>query len=80
MLKSYFQFLLDCLIAVLSANLALPQGTTGSIYGTISDSTGTVVPEAEITATNIATNVSRTAKSEQNGACSLTFLPVFARA
>ncbi len=76
MLKSYLQFVLACLVAVLSANLALAQGTTGSIYGTISDSTGALVPGAEIIATNLATNVSRTAKSEQNGAYSLTFLPV----
>ncbi len=75
-MKSCLHSVLICLAAALTANFVLAQGTTGSIYGTVTDATGAVVPEATITATNVATNISRTAKSEQSGAYSLTFLPV----
>jgi hypothetical protein len=74
--KSYFNSVLICVAVALTANFALAQGTTGSIYGTVTDASGAIVPDATITATNTATNISRTAKSEQSGSYSLTFLPV----
>jgi hypothetical protein len=41
--------------------------TTGSIQGTVTDSTGAVVEGASVTATNLSTNASRTATSSASG-------------
>lgn len=49
---------------------------TASVAGTVTDSTGAVVPGAEITARNTATNESHTATSSGAGAYAVTNLPV----
>jgi hypothetical protein len=41
--------------------------TSGAIQGTVTDPTGAVVPGAEVTITNIATNVTRTTKTDNSG-------------
>ncbi len=43
------------------------QSTTGSIVGTISDSTGSVIPNSTITLTNNATGDRRTATASDSG-------------
>src|SRR5690348_4261384 len=40
---------------------------TAAIAGTVTDSTAAVVPEATITARDLATNISRTARTDQHG-------------
>jgi hypothetical protein len=60
-----------CLVAVLPA-----QTITGSFTGTISDSSGAVVPGAKVTATNQGTNVPYTANTNEAGVYNLLFLPV----
>lgn len=40
---------------------------TGSISGTITDSTGALVPKAKITASNVATGISREAETDESG-------------
>lgn len=52
------------------------QTITGAITGTVSDQTGAVVPNAKVTATNVATNVSTTAVTNDAGIYNLLFLPV----
>jgi hypothetical protein len=52
------------------------QGTTATILGTVSDSTGAPVAGAQITATNVETNVARKGSTGQDGTYSLTFLPL----
>jgi hypothetical protein len=49
---------------------------TGDIVGTVTDSTGAVVPNATVTLTNTATNVSQTAQSGGDGNYLFTFLQV----
>jgi len=49
---------------------------TGSISGSVSDSSGAVVAEAEVTVRNLGTNLSRTTGTSGSGAYSVTELPV----
>src|SRR2546425_10292073 len=46
---------------------AFGQSFRGTILGTVRDTTGAVVPGATITVTNVATNVSRTAVTNETG-------------
>jgi hypothetical protein len=59
-----------CLAAVfltLTAPAATAQVVTGTIYGTVADPTGAGVPQAAVTATNIATGVSSTTTADAGG-------------
>jgi hypothetical protein len=49
-------------------------GQTASINGTVTDSTGTLVQHATVTATNTATNIARSTETGTAGAYSLTEL------
>jgi hypothetical protein len=51
----------------LLANTAFGQGLTGSINGTVTDQSGSTIPEAEIVLTNVATSQTRQTKSDANG-------------
>ncbi len=46
---------------------AMAQSVTGSIYGSVSDPTGAIVPGAKITVTNVGTNESLTATTNGSG-------------
>ena len=60
---------------VVSASLNA-QITTTTIYGTVTDRSGAIVPNADVTATNIGTNLSRTAKTGSAGEYRIDLLPV----
>lgn len=45
---------------------------TGSFSGTVTDSTGALVPKAKITATNVATGISREMETDESGTYRLT--------
>src|SRR5580765_716946 len=65
------------LVAVLAAtHAAFAQRTTGGIYGTITDSTGGVLPGANVTATCTETNQARSAVSDTQGGFVFPELPV----
>jgi len=56
------------LLVTLSVAFSIPAvhaqvATAGAIVGTVTDPTGAIVPEAEITATSIGTQVKRTTTS-----------------
>jgi hypothetical protein len=63
-----------CAVVLFSAVLSF--GQTGSIAGTVSDSTGAVVQGAEVTVRNTATSESHKATSDASGTYTLTNLPV----
>jgi Carboxypeptidase regulatory-like domain len=69
-----FIFLLTILF--LSTAAAFCQLTTADIVGTVTDSTGAVVPEAAITLTNLATNETRNTVSNNAGDYDFALLPV----
>jgi Carboxypeptidase regulatory-like domain/TonB dependent receptor-like, beta-barrel len=52
------------------------QVATGSILGTVTDSSGGAVPGAQVTATNLDTQYSRSATTDQSGQYSLPLMPV----
>jgi len=51
----------------LSTILAFGQAETGSISGTVRDTTGAVIPDASVSARNAATSVERVARTEGTG-------------
>jgi hypothetical protein len=56
-------------------NIAFAQAPTGIILGTVTDTTGAVVPNATITITNKATGVARAASTNSEGLFSAPALP-----
>jgi hypothetical protein len=54
---------------------SLAQETTGTLAGEASDSSGAVIPNVNIVATNIATNAAHEVKTDSSGAYSIPFLP-----
>jgi len=82
-----FQTYLNCharlivaAIAVLIISLLAPalraQTDTGSIFGTVSDASGAVVPDATITVTNLDTNRAVSVKSLADGSFAANALPI----
>jgi hypothetical protein len=54
-------------LALAFAGVASAQSATGSVYGTVTDPAGAVIPSATITITNIRTGVSKTAIANASG-------------
>jgi hypothetical protein len=59
-----------------SATPAAAQQTLGSINGTVLDSSGASIPDAIVTVTNVAIDLSRTAKTQSNGFFQIFNLPI----
>src|ERR1700723_3389510 len=64
------------ILLFLFTSAAFSQLTTADIVGTVTDATGAVVPNADITLTNLGTNEKRTAQSNGSGDYNFTLLPV----
>ena len=62
--------------ALCGSRAALAQLTTADILGTVTDSTGAVVPKASVTLLNVDTNSQRTTVSNDSGEYDFTLLPV----
>ena len=62
-------FAVACLLILLSlsAKFAPAQAVTGSLLGTVQDSSGAVIPGANVTLTNEDTNVTNKTTSSQQG-------------
>ncbi len=65
-----------CLTILLSYLPLKAQPTLGAITGTVKDSSGAVVPEVQVTARNVATNLVVTEQSKSSGSYSVPNLPV----
>src|SRR5512140_1867542 len=61
------RFSLVSLLLVLLATAAWPQATTGSVSGTVRDQSGAVIPNADVTITNIETNVTAHSRTTEAG-------------
>ena len=63
-------------LLLLVPGLLYAQVTAGTISGTIKDQSGAVVPNATITATDLATQLTRSVKSDASGNYTMAGLPV----
>jgi len=61
---------------LLLAAMAFSQAISGNLVGTISDPTGAVVANAEVTATNVATSISAVTRTNSTGGYRFENLPV----
>ena len=68
-------FLVLCLSAVLSPSLLAQTAGTGALAGTVTDSTGAVVPNATVTLTSTDTGQVRTEKTASDGTYKFNLLP-----
>src|SRR5262249_45698856 len=68
-----FIFGLVVFVAVVPVFAQLP---TGTILGTVKDTSGAVIPGATVTAQNVETGTSRTTLSDETGAYRLAAMPV----
>lgn len=73
---SSWKFLLALLIAVLFSGNALAQLSTATLSGTVTDSTGAVIPHAAITLVQTETNFKRVGATKDDGTFREGFLPV----
>src|SRR6202035_2822426 len=61
--------------AIMSASAVYAQTTSGDIVGTVTDKTGALVPNAQVTATNQQTNVKYPTTANGNGEYRISNLP-----
>src|SRR5215210_2988487 len=54
---------------------AFAQSVSGTILGTVTDSSGSVIPNAKVTAVNEGTGLTRTVQADSNGEFTLPSLP-----
>ncbi|HEV2446778.1 MAG TPA: carboxypeptidase regulatory-like domain-containing protein, partial [Candidatus Sulfopaludibacter sp.] len=64
------------ILCVLIAACYLGAQTTTTLYGTVTDKTGAVIPNAQVTAVNAGTNLSRTAETNSEGVYRFEFMPI----
>lgn len=69
-----FRFRSIVFLLALAAIASIGQETRGAIQGRVLDTSGAAIPSAEVRATNIATGVSVTAKSNESGNYVLPYL------
>jgi hypothetical protein len=68
-------FLAVAALVLTPATTSFAQGITGSITGTVSDSSGAVIPGATVTITQIETNAAHTVTTSGAGTYNVTLLP-----
>ena len=73
-------FVRSYIVALLLSALFVPSlfsqtAATGALTGTVKDSSGAVVPNATVTATNIGTNQARTTTADADGIYKFGFMP-----
>ena len=70
------RFLPAALLLLCAASIALAQSNTADIVGTVTDTTGAVVPNAQVTAVNLGTGQSRSVPSNAVGEYAFSLLQV----
>ena len=65
-----------CLLGVLSSRSVVAQVTSSTVYGQVTDSSGAIVPNAEVSIINTGTNLSRSTVTNAEGEYRIELLPV----
>jgi Carboxypeptidase regulatory-like domain/TonB-dependent Receptor Plug Domain len=68
-----------CIASALSlvfVSLSSAQTTTGAITGAVADPSGALIPNVKVTATNTATNVTNTTRTNESGVYNFPFLAI----
>ncbi|MEP7337946.1 MAG: carboxypeptidase regulatory-like domain-containing protein, partial [Acidobacteriota bacterium] len=77
MLRPRIHLALTLFVVLLGLSLtAMAQTVTGTLSGTVTDSTGAVVPDIEVTAKNGETGLTRSVKTNAEGYFLMSFLPL----
>jgi hypothetical protein len=63
------------LVAACAPHLAMAQAVSGTILGTVTDASGSVVPNAKVTIVNEGTGLTRTVQADANGEFNAPSLP-----
>jgi carboxypeptidase family protein len=69
-------FLLSCALLVLSATVLLAQGERGSFNGIVTDATGAVLPNVEVIALHLETNIETKTSTTDAGVYRMPYLPI----
>src|SRR5881296_3414880 len=72
----YRRILTVMLLSVALSLIGEAQTTTASMLGNVRDKSGAAIPQAEVTAQNVETSLSRGTISDESGAYLITNLPV----
>ena len=75
-MKLWLRFLFVPLVLIATCISGVSQTVTGAVRGTITDSSGAIVPNATVTAINTATGVQTVAKTNGAGEYSIRFLQI----
>ncbi|MBL8206804.1 MAG: TonB-dependent receptor [Blastocatellia bacterium] len=77
MLRRFFAHTMASFVVVLLLqHISFAQTVTGTLSGTITDQTGAIIPNAQVTAKNLETSVSRTVTTNGEGFYNMPFLPL----
>ena len=76
LISALLQATLLFVLMLFAGTTAFAQLTTADIVGTVTDSTGAVIPNATVVATNLGTNETRTVQSSSSGEYTVSLLPV----
>jgi carboxypeptidase family protein len=66
----------NLVLVLLVAPLLYAQTTTTTLFGTVTDKSGAVIPAAQVTTTHLGTNLSRTVQASATGDYRIEFLPI----
>ncbi|MGH9844924.1 MAG: carboxypeptidase regulatory-like domain-containing protein, partial [Blastocatellia bacterium] len=76
MQATYRIFIFSALLLITGLSSVKGQTIAGRISGTVTDASGSVIPGAQVTVTNVTTNLSRAVTTDERGSYVVTNLPV----
>ena len=66
-MNSFYQRVILVIVAIFTLSLCSPAQSTGALVGTVHDSTGAVIQNANVVATKVLTGISSQTKTNETG-------------